>query len=349
MVDASTARRLHARLEPLHAFIYFSPEANLAYAALGLEGRAGYFASAPAAMGAVGSEVVVATFFNFQPALVRAALPSAWEVTTPQQVLDARMPPAPTPASAPCSATSSSDPTLAEAADLARQAAESCRPEGRPLFAAHAGLPWPEEPHMVLFHAATLLREHRGDGHVAALTLEDLDNGEVLVTHAASESVALPEDILRITRGFDEDGWAEVKDRLRSRGILDDEGLLTAEGKELRQRIEDRTDAAALHPWRCLGDEGCARLLEIARPFSRAVVKSGVFGGPLSPPRPRGGPSPVGGVVVLQELAPHVVAGVEAVDDRVDDAGRAVDDVERRVEAVLGPLLVGEGLRGPRR
>ncbi len=278
MVDASTARHLYERLEPLHAFIYFSPEANLNYAALGIEGHAGYFASRSAAMGAVGSEVVLATFFNFQPSLVRSALPAAWEIASPQQLLDARADGADKNLRR-MFGELIDDPTLPEAAALAREAAEQCRPEGRPLYAAHAALPWPDEPHMVLFHAITLLREHRGDGHIAALTLENLDNGEVLVTHAASESMGLPENILQMTRGFSDEEWAEVKDRLRTRGILDTEGHLTAEGKELRQRIEDRTDAAALPPWACVGDEKCARLLEVAAPFSRAVVKSGVFGG----------------------------------------------------------------------
>lgn len=277
MVDSSTARNLYQRLEPLHAFIYFSPEANLNYAALGIEGHAGYFASRAAAMGAVGSEVVVATFFNFQPELVRSALPAAWELASPQQLIDAR--------------NDGADkslrrmlgdlidhPDLPEAARLARTAASCCSPEGRPLYAAHAALPWPDEPHMELFHAITLLREHRGDGHIAALTLENLDNGDVLVTHAASESMGLPESILQLTRGFTDEMWAAAKDRLRERGLLDADGALTAEGKELRQRIEDRTDAAALPPWQALGDEGCARLLELAQPFSRAVVKSGVFG-----------------------------------------------------------------------
>jgi len=280
MVDASTARHLFERLEPLHAFIYFSPEANLNYAALGVEGHAGYFASRSAAMGAVGSEVVVATFFNFQPELVRSALPAAWDIATPQQMLNARMDGADKTLRK-MLGDLVDDPTLPEAAALARTAALGCTPEGRPLYAAHAALPWPDEPHLQLFHAVTLLREHRGDGHVAALTLEGLDNGEVLVTHAASGSLGLPESILQLTRGFSDDQWAEVKDRLRSKGILDADGAMTAEGKELRQRIEDRTDEAALGPWRTLGDDGCARLLELAAPFSRAVVKSGVFGGTL--------------------------------------------------------------------
>lgn len=286
MVDAPTARHLYQRLEPLHGFIYFSPEAAEEYATLGLTGQDGYFASRAAAMGAVGSEVVLATFFNFQPRLVRRALPSAWDVTTPAEVLAARLRGADATLRRifdEAEDVAVDDAELAEAAALARRAAEACRPEGRPLFAAHAGLPWPEEPHLQLFHAITLLREHRGDGHVAALTLENLDNGDVLVTHAASDEFGLPEWILQQTRGFSDEQWADAKARVRERGLIDDDDHLTAEGKELRQRIEDRTDAAALPPWEALGDEACARLLELARPYGRAVLKSGIFAGPSAP------------------------------------------------------------------
>lgn len=279
MTDTTTARRLHRRIEPLHAFIYFSPEAAEEYAALGLRGQDAYFASRAAAMGAVGPEVVVATFFNFQPRLVHAALPAAWEVTTPAEVLAARLRGADRTLRR-ILGDAVDDPDLAEAARLARTAAEACRPEGRPLYAAHTGLPWPEEPHLELFHAATLLREHRGDGHIAALTLENLDNGDVLVTHAASDDFGLPERVLQLTRGFSDEEWEAAKDRLRARGLLDADSALTDEGRALRQRVEERTDEAAVPPYAALGDEGCARLEELARPVTRAIVASGVFAGP---------------------------------------------------------------------
>lgn len=278
MVDAATARHLHRRLEPLHGFVYFAPEAAEAYAALGLHGTDGYFASRSAAMGPVGAEVVIATFFNFQPHLVRHALPAAWEVTDPESVLAARLDAADR-ALRRMLGDLVDDPRLPEAAALARSAAEACRPEGRPLFAAHAGRPWPEVPHLQLFWAVTLLREHRGDAHVAALTLEGLDNGDALVTHAASEPM-LPEAVLQHTRGFTDDEWAAATERARTKGWLDTSGALTADGVALRERIEDATDTAALPPWRALGDDGCARLLEAAAPFGRAVVKSGILGRP---------------------------------------------------------------------
>jgi hypothetical protein len=281
MVDISTVKALHRRLEPLHAFVYFSPEASLRYAALGLDGQAGYFASRSAAMGRVGSEVVIATFFNFKPDLVRDVLPATWDVVSPEQLLEARM----------LGADETlrrvlgdliEDPTLMEVAELTRTAALACAPAGRPLFAAHAALPWPDEPHMIAFHAVTLLREHRGDGHVAALTLENLTNVEVLVTHAASEEFSLPEEILQLTRGFSDEEWEAAKGALRGRGLLDDDGNLTVEGIEMRQRVEDRTDVAALQPWEALGQESCDQLLELARPFTRAVMKSGIFSGDLN-------------------------------------------------------------------
>ena len=280
MVDLATVRLLHRRLEPLHAFIYFSPDANLRYVALGLEPGWGYFASRAAAMGPVGSEVVVATFFNFKPEMVRDAIPASWDRVTPEQVLAERM------AGADDTLRKIfgdlvDDPRLVEAAALARTAAEACTPEGRALYAAHAALPWPEEPHLALFHAITLLREHRGDGHIAALVLERLSNVEALVTHAASDDLGLPESILQATRGFSDGEWADAKASLCSRGILDAHGALTAEGIAMRERIEERTDAADIGPWEALGDEGCQRLLEVSAPFSRAVVKSGVFLGAL--------------------------------------------------------------------
>jgi hypothetical protein len=229
-------------------------------------------------MGPVGPEVVIATFFNFQPRLVHHALPAAWEVASPEAVLDGRR------AAADAALRRMlgdlvDDPRLPEAAALARTAAEACRPEGRPLHAAHAALPWPDEPHLQLFHAITVLREHRGDGHVAALTLEGFDNGDALVTHAASEPM-LPEVVLQRTRGFSDEEWAAAKERAVAKGWLAPDGSLTEEGATVRGRVEDATDAAALPPWEALGDDGCARLLEAAAPFGRAVVKSGILGAP---------------------------------------------------------------------
>ncbi len=128
----------------------------------------GYFPSRAAAMGPVGAEVVKATFFNFDPGFVERSMDGAWDTASPAQLLTARLAAADRMIRRLAAATIAD---LAPAADIARAAAlVACeRPEGRALFAGHAQLPWPDEPHLVLWHAQTLLREFRGDGHIAAL------------------------------------------------------------------------------------------------------------------------------------------------------------------------------------
>ncbi|MGH3304515.1 MAG: SCO6745 family protein, partial [Streptosporangiaceae bacterium] len=157
---------------------------------------------------------------------------------------------------------------------LARSAAEraASRPQGRPLFAGHAALPWPDEPHLVLWHAQTLLREYRGDGHIALLLTEGLDGLGALITHAATGSISA--EALRTTRAWGERDWAAGQERLRARGWLDDgpQLALTEEGQRRRQSIEDRTDDLAVYPYEAIGADGCHWLAELAAPLSRAVL-----------------------------------------------------------------------------
>ncbi|HUQ40160.1 MAG TPA: hypothetical protein VM030_08370 [Acidimicrobiales bacterium] len=279
-MDPLTARRTWRSLEPIHGMIYFAPEAQKAYDAIGLTGsREGYFGSRAAAMGAVPAEVVMATFFNFHPELVRRAVPAAWAAAPPEAILEARL----SAAGAALRRALGEEidaPEVGEAAALARRAAETAaeRPEGRPLFAAHASLPWPEDPHLVLWHAQTLLREFRGDAHVAALTLEGLDGVEALVVHAATGEVAA--SVLQSSRAWSDDEWAAAVERLRRRGILDGSSSLTFTevGRERRQWVEDRTDALSVSAYAGLGDEGCARLRELGRVVSKAVIAAGLLG-----------------------------------------------------------------------
>jgi hypothetical protein len=275
--DAVTARKTWRTLEPFHGMIYFVRDAEERYGALGLKGRAGYFASRSAPMGAVPADVVIATFFNFYPALVRSVIPSAWAIASPSQLLEARLGAADAalrrlvPA-----AVGTSE--VKEAAGLARAAADAAcrRPEGRPLFAGHAALPWPDDDHLILWHATTLLREFRGDGHIAALTTEDVDGCGALVIHGATGEV--PSAVLQSSRAWPDEEWKAAEDRLRSRGWLDGSGALTDAGRAHRTWVEDRTDELASGPWATIGEDGCARLRELVRPWSKALVESGEFG-----------------------------------------------------------------------
>jgi hypothetical protein len=255
--------------------IYFVPEAATRYAALGLKGMSGYFTSRSAPFGRAPAELVIATFYNFNPDLVRRSLAAAWDAATPAQILKARREAA---AEALTRAGLHDLPDLLPTLALARQAAEAAcdHPQGRPLFAAHATLPWPDDsdPLLQLWHAQTLLREFRGDGHVATLLAEGIDGLEALVLHAASGEV--PKVFLEFSRAWPKEEWATAEDRLRERGLLDGDAL-SAQGKTLRQHIEDRTDALALPAYGALGEDGCERLAELARPFGRRVVEAGLL------------------------------------------------------------------------
>ena len=276
-MESIVARKCWRTLEPYHGLIYFAPEATAAYDEIGLEPAQHYFGSRAAAMGPVAAEVVVATFYNFHPPLVHAAIPSAWERASPEAIVAARMSAADRVLRRVLGDEVSS-PALAEAADLARVAAESTGPAaGRPLYAAHAALPWPDEDHLVLWHAITVLREFRGDGHIAALVADGVGPCEALVMHGASGDV--PSAILKASRAWPDDEWSATEEGLRARGWLSADGGLTEEGARHRQWVEDRTDALALAPWEALGEERCARLRDVVRPLSKAIVDSRALGG----------------------------------------------------------------------
>ena len=275
-MDPAVARKTWRTLEPYHGLVYFAPEPVAAYAAVGLTGRSGYFASRSAPMGAVSTEVVQATFFNFEPSLVAAAMEGVWTTVSPEQVLAARLDGADAALRNALGDGVVAGDEVAEAAAIARTAAEACTVEGRPLYAGHASLGWPAAPHLVLWHAISLLREFRGDGHVACLLVEGLSGPEALVVHGASGEV--DPSVLRTSRAWSDDGWAAASARLVARGWLDGAGGLTAEGRAGRQRIEDRTDALALPPWEVLGEERCERLRALVRPMSKAIVAGGAFG-----------------------------------------------------------------------
>jgi len=286
-MDHTVARRMWQLLEPVHAVVYFAPEAREAYTAAGFKGGwMGYFASRAAAMGAVPPEMVIATFYNFHPSMVRRAIPDAWTFSTPDKALRARL----DVADAALRRLLGPDVAgehVAAAAEMARPAAEAADPGGRPLFAAHAALPWPEPAHLVLWHAATLMREFRGDGHVATLLANEIDGCEahVLITSDG----AMPPEMQRANRGWSEEEWAAAEDRLLERGLIDASGLTDA-GRRLRATIEDTTDRLALPPFSAIGARDCetleAHLVEVNRILTAALAVP--YPNPMGLPRAAG-------------------------------------------------------------
>ncbi|MFF6776701.1 hypothetical protein ACFY8W_24580 [Streptomyces sp. NPDC012637] len=274
-ISPREARRCYNAHHPVHAAYYFSPEHDGTYAELGLEaGPMAYLAGRAAPFGAVGPGVVTAAFYNFHPDLVARHLPRTWEVTSPAAVLEARLRIADAYLARLLGREALTSPEMAEAAELALRAAEGCRRPGRPLYSANADLPVPEAPHLALWHAATLLREHRGDGHVVALSSAGLDGLEALVSHTATGTNWRP-GYLQSARGWSPDEWAAARQRLLERGILDADGELTAQGAELRRAVEADTDRLDVAPYEHLGAEGTRRLTELAGAFSKVVLEGG--------------------------------------------------------------------------
>ncbi|GAA4673213.1 hypothetical protein GCM10023347_29080 [Streptomyces chumphonensis] len=276
-LHARAGRRCHNMVNPLHSTVYFSPDTGEELAALGItDPRAVYFTTRAAAFGAVGPGVVAATFYSFDHALIARHLPAAWRTATPQQVLDARLRAADRTLRRLLGEEAVASAEMAEAAELALRATEACERGARPLYAAHADLPVPEEPHLALWHAATLLREHRGDGHLAALMGAGLTGLEAQVSHTATGKGMSPKWALG-TRGYTREDWTAAQERLRARGLLDADGELTEEGVALRRAIEEDTDRRDRAPYEHLGAAGVERLTELGTVFSGAALQAGAF------------------------------------------------------------------------
>ena len=270
--DARAARVLWQLYEPIHAVTYFAPEAKAAADATGLRGFwMGYFAMRAAPLGAVGPDVVTAAFYNFPPEMVQRSLPDAWSCADPAAALAARLEGA---AAALRSIGVIDDSRISEAADLAWEAAQACDIAGRVLAAANGAQPAPGDPLQRLWQATTTLREHRGDGHVAALVAHGVGPTEAHVLKvAAGEADA---DYNRKARQIDDDSWCAATETLERRHLVTG-GELTDAGRRLRNEIERATDLAAATPWRVLGPDRTRRLAGLFRPIATAVMGSGLL------------------------------------------------------------------------
>jgi hypothetical protein len=266
-------------LETLHVVSYLTPGPSQAYAELGLRGRRGYFAARAAPLGAAGPELVTATFYVFAPSLVAKAMPSVWDQVTPEQITQVRYD-ATRVALTQILGDDAGGPAVADAAELAERACAGLTTPGRPLYAAHSALPWPQDPLMRLWHAAALLREHRGDGHLGALVHAPLDPVEALIVNGLSSGNL---EFVRTTRGWTDQEWASGYQRLRGRGLLsgerEDDIALTPAGTALRNEVEAATDRAAVSGWQHLGPDGSLRLRELMRPIRQRILDSGALPG----------------------------------------------------------------------
>lgn len=266
------ARRMYDLVEPLGLVPYFADESDEALMSLGLRNPwDAYFAGRAAPFGREApAEMVHAVFYNFARGEVARHIPRVWELTTPEAALAAR--------ERGCVAglrrilgELADDPRVARAADLLTKAATSAPVEGRPLYAALRALPVPGEPVARLWHAATLLREHRGDGHTAALMTEGIGGTEAHVLHALS--VDLPAAEFGRVSHLPAAQLGAVIDGMRARGLVGPDGWLTAAGRATKERVEALTDRLAEAPYDALDPGELDRLVSDLEPISAVIRK----------------------------------------------------------------------------
>lgn len=278
-------QRAHARtayevIEPLHIVAYLSTAVGHQQREAGLDPATAYVGARALPLGETSAAVVASTFYNFSPDMIgdaweRACRRGLTEVAAVRQRIVAE-------SLGSALAEHADDDTLSALASRMFAVADGLPTAGRPLAAAWAALPRPDDPLQSFWQATAVLREWRGDGHLTVLVQAGLDPVEACVFHEADQPdptyrrSTLGRDLTRLTRGWDEQAWAEAGDRLRSRGLLDGPDRLSAQGRQLYDAMEEATDDAAAWP------DDPARtdaLLADLRPLSRAVLRSGVLSG----------------------------------------------------------------------
>jgi hypothetical protein len=266
------ARQLWRLFEPIHAVTYFASEAVESAIRVGYRGSwMGYFACRLAPLGPVGPHVATALCYGFAPSRVARALPDAWAFAAPEEALSARI----IGATATLRRVGADTPKLKELADLMWEAALNADTAGRVLAAGNQALPRPDDPLGVVWQSATTLREHRGDGHNAALVTADVTPVQAhWLKIAAGETDART---LTLGRGWPDEAWEQERRVLQARGWLDTDATLTLEGRDARDRIEQQTDTAAASPWTHLGVRHTERLAQLISPLTEAVRLSGII------------------------------------------------------------------------
>lgn len=265
----SLARRMHRLVEPIGVVTYQAPEPMDELMALGLPNVwDAYFAGRAAALGPVAAEVVHAAFYSFADGEVARHLPRVWDLVTPEAALAARERGS-VAALRRILGDLAETPAVTRAADLATKAATSAPTEGRVMYAAVRTVPVPDEPLARLWHAATLLREHRGDGHVAALLTSGIGGTEAHVLHALSEGT--PAEKFGRVHHLPAARLTAVADGMRHRGLVDASGWLTDEGRATKERVEALTDDLAAAPYDALEPAELDQLIADLQPIAAAL------------------------------------------------------------------------------
>ncbi len=275
-MDRSIVRSVHTAISMAHRPVYFVPEANMEYAALGVEpGRGTYFASRTAAMGVVPDEVILATFYNFSEHAVRTAeIGKVWAGASAQSLQAARFNAVRrsfdrvgcTPSAA----------EISEARALIDPVVAGLNLAGKPLAAANASITLPDDALLALWQQLTIIREWRGDVHIALLVANNIGPCECMVLQVGTGRFPLA--ITQATRMWNEQEWAAAIVALGARGWVDSNGAMTEAGTAAREHLEDETDRLCEPIWKPIGEAGAKRLAELLDPIHVAMCAAGTYG-----------------------------------------------------------------------
>ena len=272
-MDQSVVHDVHMAINLAHRFVYFVPEAGEEYAAIGVTGRGGYFASRAAPLGAVPDEVIIATFYTFSPSAVRSAMPGAWAAAAPAALQQARF--RVVRRALDRVGVELSHDTIAEARSIIDPVVAGLDLAGKPLAAANAAVALPDDPLVALWQQVAVVREWRGDVHIAVLVANEVGPADCLLLQVATGR--FPMGVARATRQWDDEQWSAAIGRLAARGWADVDGQLTDLGRQERERLEADTDRLCVPIWEPVGDRGARRLTEILEPIHAAMNAAGTY------------------------------------------------------------------------
>jgi hypothetical protein len=274
VMDPKAVRTIHMTINLAHRPVYFVPEAAEEYAAIGATGRGTYFAVRTAPMGVVPDEVILATFYNFSKRAVRSAnIADVWAAASPADLQAARFR-AIRRSLDRVGVTYTAD-ELSEARALIDPVVAGLSLAGKPLAAANAALKLPDDPVTALWQQVTIVREWRGDVHVALLVANDIGPCECMVLQVGTGR--FPLGITQATRQWNEEEWAAAIGRLAKRGWVDATGAMTTDGTEAREHIENDTDRLCAPIWDQIGEAGVGRLTELLDRIHAAMAAAGTY------------------------------------------------------------------------
>jgi hypothetical protein len=264
---------VHMAINLVHRLVYFVPEAAEEYGALGVHGAGGYFGSRSAPMGAVPDEVIIATFYNFSPRAVRSSMPGVWATASPESLQEARF--RVVSRALERVGVDLSQEAISEARSLIDPVVAALDLAGKPLAAANAAVALPDDPLVALWQQLTVVREWRGDVHIALLVTSELGPCECLVLQVGTGR--FPLRLAQATRRWNDAEWDAAVESLRERDWVNTDATITPEGVAARNGLEADTDRLCAPIWRSIGDSGAARLGELIMPIHHAVDAAGTY------------------------------------------------------------------------